>query len=202
MASDSVSYTDTNTMTSAASRLPDELVGEILSPILTIREEEFSKAGSTAPSGRRSASTLSVLLVSKQFLRVGTQLLYECIVLRNKFQAASLYHVLRGGNGPHVGRFVRRMRLEGPAGDVVGKIFGRLPRIRELYLRIPTASTEKVIGLVKGLPKLNPSRLIFEFALKSPWKNTFVTVGALCNALRTWTGLVRYVPFDLVFRHY
>ncbi|KAL5526431.1 hypothetical protein ACEPAF_8154 [Sanghuangporus sanghuang] len=164
--------------------LPDELAKEILSDILIVPEDEFSHVGPSSPFGRKVSSSSDVLLVSKRWLRIGTPLLYDCVVLRNSAQANAFYGFIKGKVGSQVKGYVRRMRLEGSFGAVVGKIFAILPGISELYLRLPVTREENVNGLVQGLPKLNPTRVIFERDGRKFWKNSFTMMTTLGNAVR------------------
>ncbi|KAL5526421.1 hypothetical protein ACEPAF_8144 [Sanghuangporus sanghuang] len=164
--------------------LPDELAKEILSDILIVPEDEFSHVGPSSPFGRKVSSSSDVLLVSKRWLRIGTPLLYDCVVLRNSAQANAFYGFIKGKVGSQVKGYVRRMRLEGSFGAVVGKIFAILPGISDLYLRLPVTREENVNGLVQGLPKLNPTRVIFERDGSKFWKNSFTMMATLGNAVR------------------
>ncbi|KAL5486169.1 hypothetical protein ACEPAI_7213 [Sanghuangporus weigelae] len=164
--------------------LPDELVKEILSDILTVPEDEFSHVGPSSPFGRKVSSSSDVLLVSKRWLRIGTPLLHECVVLRSSAQANAFYGFIRGKVGSQVKGYVRRIRLEGSFGAVVGKTFAILPGISDLYLRLPVSREENVNGSVQGLPKLNPTRVIFELACSKFWKNSFTMMATLGNAVR------------------
>ncbi|KAL5504292.1 hypothetical protein ACEPAH_8366 [Sanghuangporus vaninii] len=150
--------------------LPDELAKEILSDILIVPEDEFSHVGPSSPFGRKVSSSSDVLLVSKRWLRIGTPLLYECVVLRNSAQANAFYGFIKGKDRSF--------------GAVVGKMFAILPGISELYLRLPVTREENVNGLVQGLPKLNPTRVIFERAGSKYWKNSFTMMAILVNAAR------------------
>ncbi|KAL5525638.1 hypothetical protein ACEPAG_6974 [Sanghuangporus baumii] len=164
--------------------LPDELVKEILSEILSVPEDEFSYVGPSSPFGRKVSSSSDVLLVSKRWLRIGTPLLHECVVLRSSAQANSFYGFIKGKVGSQVKGYVRRMRLEGSFGAVVGKIFAILPGISDLYLRLPVTREENVHGLVQGLPKLNPTRVIFELSSSKLWKNSYTLMAALDHEMR------------------
>ena len=175
---------------SRASLLPEELVTDILSYALVVHDDDFSSVGGRSPFERNSVSSSVVLLVCKRWLRVGTPLLYECIVLRSTPQALSFYSALQSRNGSQLKRSVRRMRLEGFFGGVMGKIFKFLPGITDLYLRLPMVAAEKVGKLLQGLSRLDPYHLILDLTPTRGWKNTEQAVEAICSALRTWRNLV------------
>ncbi|KAL5525637.1 hypothetical protein ACEPAG_6973 [Sanghuangporus baumii] len=164
--------------------LPDELVKEILSDILTVPEDEFSHVGPLSPFGRKVSSSSDVLLVSKRWLRIGTPLLHECIVLRSSAQADALYGFIRGKTGSQVNGYVRRIRLEGSFGAVVGKIFAVLPDISDLYSRLPSHRGENVNSLLQGLLRVNPIRLILEAPRNDLRKNSFTMITAITHAVK------------------
>ncbi|KAL5486157.1 hypothetical protein ACEPAI_7201 [Sanghuangporus weigelae] len=183
--------------------LPDELVREILSDILTVPEDDFSHVGPSSPFGRKVSSSSDVLLVSKRWLRIGTPLLHECVVLRSSAQANAFYGFIRGKVGNQVKGYVRRMRLEGSFGAVVGKIFAILPGISDLYLRLPVTREENVNGLVQGLPKLNPTRVIFELSPSKLRKNSFTLMAALNHEMRQWVTLHTFrIHFTFPWYHH
>ncbi|KAL5486158.1 hypothetical protein ACEPAI_7202 [Sanghuangporus weigelae] len=169
--------------------LPDELVKEVLSDVLAVSEDEFSHVGPLSPFGRKVSSSSDALLVSKRWLRIGTPILHESIVLRSSAQADALYGFIRGNFGSQVKGYVRRIRLEGSFGAVVGKIFTVLPNISDLYLRLPSHRGENVNGLLQGLLRLNPIRLILEVPRNDLRKNSFTMITAITHAVKHWTSL-------------
>lgn len=179
--------------------IPEEILKEILADALIVPDDDFSKADGPSPFGHILTSSSEILLINKRWLRIATPFLYECIVLRNTPQAQAFHKTLRGKLGPQLKRFVRRVRLEASFGAFTDKIFTALPGITDLFLRLPSNLGEIVNGTVKGLPKLSPTRVIFEFTDDSLWKNTFMMAEALCRALRTWKTLVS--PFPYVHAH-
>lgn len=181
--------------TACIDSIPDEILKEILSGILIVPDDDFTKVDGPSPFGHSLISSSDMLLISKRWLRVATPLLYECIVLRSTPQAQAFYNALRGKAGPQLKCFTHRIRLEASFGAVTDKIFTALPEITDLFLKFPSSADEKVNGLVQGLSKLNPTRVIFEFTEASRWKNTGLMSEALCEALRNWKALVR--PFFL-----
>lgn len=170
--------------------IPDEILKEILFDVLTVPDDDFSKADGPSPFGHNLTSSSDMLLISKHWLRVATPLLYECVILRSTPQAQAFYNALRGKAGPQLKRFVRRIRLEASFGAVTDKIFTALPEISDLFLKLPSSADEKVNGLIQSLHKLSPTRVILDFTEESLWKNTYLMSEALCKALRTWKTLV------------
>ena len=70
--------------------LPDELVKEILSPLLKVPDRLFRNTLHISPFASPSQSSSVLLTVCKQWMRVATPLLYHVVVLRSKAQAQAL----------------------------------------------------------------------------------------------------------------
>lgn len=58
--------------------LPDEIVKEILDPLLKLSDVQFRYKPTSAPFSRNLSSS-NFIAVSKQFCRVGTPLLYHTV---------------------------------------------------------------------------------------------------------------------------
>ncbi|KAJ7082817.1 hypothetical protein C8R43DRAFT_322675 [Mycena crocata] len=139
-------------------RLPDEIISEILSPALKVADELFSDASDVSPFANPTPSTSAYLLVCKDWLRVATPLLYSVVVLRSKAQAAALQKVLR--KNPDFGGFVKKLRVEGGYGMAMHSILASAPNITDLFLTLEIWSSDNTNGLCKGLPLINPRRII------------------------------------------
>ncbi|KAJ7651223.1 hypothetical protein FB45DRAFT_889975 [Roridomyces roridus] len=139
-------------------KLPDEIVSEILSPALKVSEELFSNTSELSPFANFAPSTSAYLLVCKDWLRVGTPLLYNVVVLRSKAQANALAVVLQ--DNPEFGRFIKKLRVEGGLGQSMHAILKAAPNITDLFLSLIIWSTDNTSGLCKGLPLVNPRRVI------------------------------------------
>ncbi|KAF7365446.1 F-box domain-containing protein [Mycena venus] len=139
--------------------LPDEIISEILSPALKVSDEAFSDTSPTSnPFAHYSESSSAFLLVCKAWLRVATPLLYHVVVLRSKAQAAALDVALR--ENPELGRFIKKLRVEGGYGGPMLKIIKAAPNITDLFCSINIWSSDNVSGLVRALPTMNPIRVI------------------------------------------
>jgi hypothetical protein len=134
------------------------LQSEILSPALTVSDEAFSDTTQNSPFASYSESSSAFLLVSKAWLRVATPLLYHVVVLRSKAQAAALDVALR--ENPQLGRFIKKLRVEGGYGGAMLKIIQRAPNVTDLVLSINIWSADNVSGLTRGLPLMNPTRVV------------------------------------------
>ncbi|KAJ7106880.1 hypothetical protein C8R43DRAFT_1114319 [Mycena crocata] len=138
--------------------LPDEIISEILSPALKVSDELFSDASDVSPFASFAPSTSAYLLVCKDWLRVATPLLYNVVVLRSKAQAAALQKVLRKNES--FGRFIKKLRVEGGYGMAMHTILASAPNITDLHLSLSIWSSDSTEGLCKGLPLVNPHRVI------------------------------------------
>ncbi|KAJ7684349.1 hypothetical protein DFH06DRAFT_4863 [Mycena polygramma] len=140
--------------------LPDEIISEILSPALKISDEQFSDTSGVSPFATYSESTSAYLLVCKAWLRVATPLLYHVVVLRSKAQAKALSIAV--SKNTLLGGFIRKLRVEGGYGGPMGVILKCAPNISDLYVTFQLWSSDNADGLVKGLPLINPTRLILQ----------------------------------------
>ncbi|KAJ7175405.1 hypothetical protein C8R46DRAFT_1078760 [Mycena filopes] len=169
--------------------LPDEIISEILSPALSVSDDEFSDASPNSPFARYSESSSAFLLVCKSWLRVATPLLYNVVVLRSKAQASALDSALRNGND--LGRFVKKLRIEGGYGSCMQKIIAATPNVTDLFISVDIWSSDNVSGLVKGLPSMNPVRVVFHEAQynRKRNKNSETLVQAINRSLKDWKNL-------------
>ncbi|KAJ7139115.1 hypothetical protein C8R44DRAFT_975071 [Mycena epipterygia] len=160
--------------------LPDEIISEILSPALKVSDELFSDTSEVSPFADYSPSTSAYLLVCKDWLRVATPLLYNVVILRSKAQANALEKVLR--SNPDFGRFVKKLRVEGGYGPAMHAILQSTPNITDIFLSLLIWSSDGTQGLCKGLPLINPHRVIVvDPPIHKPLKNQHLA--ALAKAL-------------------
>ncbi|KAK7048123.1 F-box domain-containing protein [Favolaschia claudopus] len=139
--------------------LPDEIISEILSPALKVPDHEFSDTSSNSPfAGRYCESSSAFLVVCKAWLRVATPLLYHVVVLRSKAQAAALDSALR--KNPDLPRFIKKLRIEGGFGAAMLKIIKMATNVTDLFISVNIWSSDNVSGLVRGLPLMDPTRVI------------------------------------------
>ncbi|KAF8193913.1 hypothetical protein K438DRAFT_1674476 [Mycena galopus ATCC 62051] len=172
--------------TSAANRVPDEIVSEILTPLLTHSDDVF-RDQAQKPLLDPDHSASRYLLVSKSWLRVSTPLLYNVVILRTTAQAKALHAVLETNKG--FGLFIQKLRVEGGFGNAMHAILESAPNITDLYLTLFIGGFDNVGGLCSGLTLINPRRVIVVDACDSlpvPKKNQKVT--------RLLEALVRLIP--------
>ncbi|KAJ7606642.1 hypothetical protein FB45DRAFT_438004 [Roridomyces roridus] len=149
--------------------LPDEIISEVLSPALKVSDELFCDTSPVSPFSSYSQSTSIYLLVCKDWLRVATPLLYHVVVLRSKSQANALQTAMK--SNPDLGRFVKKLRLEGGYGAAMHTILKSAPNITDLFLTLSIWTPDSTIGLCKGLPLIDPHRVILVDGSFTPPKN-------------------------------
>ncbi|KAJ7726698.1 hypothetical protein DFH07DRAFT_852575 [Mycena maculata] len=170
--------------------LPDEIISEILSPALKVPDQLFCDTSHVSPFANYTPSTSAYLLVCKDWLRVATPLLYNVVVLRSKAQANALEAVLR--DNKEFGRFIKKLRVEGGYGTAMHTILKSGPNITDIFLSLTIWSSDSTQGLCKGLPLINPHRVIVvDSTINKPLKNknlSTLTI-ALLSCIRKWDNL-------------
>ncbi|KAJ7021256.1 hypothetical protein C8F04DRAFT_1403080 [Mycena alexandri] len=176
-----------------APHIPDEVVSEILSPALKVSESMFSDTESdVSPFATPHVSSSAYLLVCKAWRRVGTPLLYQAVIIRSTAQARALQRTLH--SNPDFGKFVNKLRVEGGFGVSMEQLLKHTPKLTDIFLSLMIRGSDSTSGLVRGLPHINPTRLIvFEPppSRGGQLKNIQVAdlVKALEKALPMWTNL-------------
>ncbi|KAG6827838.1 hypothetical protein H0H92_010298 [Tricholoma furcatifolium] len=177
--------------------LPDEIIREILAPVLKVPDEVFRNNAHVSPFSNYSESTSTILVVCKSWLRVSTPLLYNVVVLRSKAQAQALERTLRGN--PFLGTFIKKLRVEGGYGSSMYHIIQASPNISELWLSMRLWSSDNVSGLCRGLPLINPTRLILhdnEFRPSDSNSCTRKLWDVLCPSIQSWDKLTNVdIPY-------
>jgi hypothetical protein len=175
-----------------AAKLPDELVNEVLSPVLIIPHDLFARTGTTSPFSFVPQSSSTMLLVCKRWLRVAYALLYHTVVIRSPGQAQALADSLKSNKS--LGRHIKKLRLEGGYGAMTHRIFSLAPNITDLYLTLMIWSNDGVSGLCRSLSCINPSRVILDDDSYEAKFNANARQLALklCECLPSWTNLVSY----------
>ncbi|KAJ6455953.1 hypothetical protein C8R47DRAFT_1228026 [Mycena vitilis] len=165
---------------------------EILSPALKVADDVFCDTSNVSPFANYSESTSAYLLVCKSWLRVATPLLYNVVILRSKAQAKALSLVL--AKNKQLGQFIKKLRVEGGYGAPMGIILESSPHISDLFLSLEIFSSDSTGGLCKGLPLINPTRLVLRDSgpsRKRPGNKVLSQlVDGLANAMYDWDHLV------------
>ncbi|KAJ7505791.1 hypothetical protein B0H11DRAFT_2272570 [Mycena galericulata] len=142
-----------------ASHIPDEIIHEILYLALRVPDEAFSAISARTPSPvLASESSSAYLLVSKSWLRVGTPLVYNVVILRSKAQAQALAVAL--GSNPALGQFIKKLRVEGGYAISMLKILQTAKNLTDLYLSLDIEKSDNACGMCRGLPLIDPVRVI------------------------------------------
>ncbi|KAJ7878530.1 hypothetical protein B0H14DRAFT_3435532 [Mycena olivaceomarginata] len=174
-------------MLAMANSLPDEMISEILSLVLKGRPFLPLQLCSSAKRGSESPPPL----------------LYHTVVIRSRPQANALATVFKQPSD--LGRFVKKLRLEGGFGKRMQQVLECTPNITDLYLSADMWSSDNVSGLVLGLPLLNPTRLIVR-DLSTSRGNKFMAqlYSVLAANLDEWTNLtmimLSHFPFLSPYR--
>ncbi|KAJ7056790.1 hypothetical protein C8F01DRAFT_1372749 [Mycena amicta] len=175
----------------AENHLPDEIIAEILSPALKVPDDAFTDNSLTSPSpfATYSESTSAYLVVCKSWLRVATPLLYHVVVLRSKAQAKALSKALSAN--PDLGRFIKKLRVEGGYGTPMHAILKLAPDICDLFLSLDIFASDSTEGLSKGLSLISPRRLILHNESHRRENKQFTALlNALLKAIPKWDRLV------------
>ncbi|KAK7022197.1 F-box domain-containing protein [Favolaschia claudopus] len=149
--------------------LPDEIISEILSPALKVSDDVFSDTSEVSPFANFSVSTSAYLLVCKSWLRVATPPLYHTVIIRSKAQAKALSLAL--SKNKQLGRFIKKLRVEGGYGEPMHVIMRCAPNITDIFLSLEIYSSDSTSGLCKGLRLINPTRLILRDVHDKPLEN-------------------------------
>ncbi|KAJ7052175.1 hypothetical protein C8F01DRAFT_1033339 [Mycena amicta] len=145
-----------------APSFPDELISEILSPALRVPSTLFSDTSRVSPFADYAPSSSNYLLVCKGWLRVGTPLLYETVVIRSKDQARALARTFSENADADLGRFVKKLRIDSGYGIPMRVIFHSTPNLTDLYLWLDVAAPDTVDPTCKALQFISPTTLILE----------------------------------------
>ncbi|KAJ7627126.1 hypothetical protein FB45DRAFT_920694 [Roridomyces roridus] len=178
-----------------APHFPDEIISEILAPILRVPDEHFSHTAMDSnpfATGRKSTSYL--LRVCKAWLRVCTPLLYNVVILRSTAQAKSLFAALQ--ENPEFGAFIKKLRVEGGFGASMHYILKCAPNVTDIFLSLHLS--DSVSGLVLGLPVIKPNRLFIGDAVHTGQlnnKHVKELIGCLEGLASKWQENLTTVVF-------
>ncbi|KAF7298313.1 Isocitrate dehydrogenase [Mycena kentingensis (nom. inval.)] len=168
--------------------LPDELIAEILEPALRVSDRDFASIAPVSPFSAYAESPSAFLLVSKTWLRVATPLLYSVVIVRSKSQAAALARAL-SNKELNLGRFVKKLRVEGAYGMPLYTVLRNTPNIAHIFMFLDHIfASDPVDGLCNGLPLINPARLILRHQGKRN-RSIAKVMAALEGCIPSWTNL-------------
>ncbi|KAF8511319.1 hypothetical protein JB92DRAFT_2813280 [Gautieria morchelliformis] len=171
-------------------RLAEETISTILSLALDIPATMFRSLSTDIWGENDHVSTSEVLLVSKQWLRIGTRFFYETVVIRSPGQAHALADVLQ--SHPEFGLYIKQVRLEGAYGSLY-PVFECCKNLETLFWSIwDIASTDNIDGLCRSLKVINPTTVLLD-DVTDRWRpnaNSARLLRTLCEAIPEWTRLV------------
>ena len=186
--------------------LPEELLKKILDYNFSVSEEKFFlfpdfvlgrwqgryrnslRRLTTSPMTKPTRPSSELLLVSKRWLRIGTPLLYNAVVILEQKHTKAIAQLLTAN--PFLGRSIRWLRLEGGLGRELNVIAKLAPNIDSLLLSFHVRASEGVAGLRRAVALMNPTNLHLVCTIQDT-KAKLEIASLLCNALKTnWTFLV------------
>ncbi|KAH7107277.1 hypothetical protein BKA62DRAFT_682892 [Auriculariales sp. MPI-PUGE-AT-0066] len=141
-----------------SSTLPEELLKEVFALILLVPDHLFHDTSSSSPFARVKASTSSLLLVCKRWLRISTPTLYETLILRSKAQIISFSNAVAADT--RLALHVRRVRLEGAVPDVFGNAAKRMVLVKEICVALSSYESRRN-GLLQLLRAVRPRKVAF-----------------------------------------
>ncbi|KAI5825660.1 hypothetical protein K523DRAFT_419864 [Schizophyllum commune Tattone D] len=175
------------------SELPDELLKDILEPAFAIPDALFRNPEGRSPFSTyvNNYKTSSLLLVNKNWCRVGTPLLYHDVILRSKAQARALAAAFK--SNPDLARWVRKLRVEGGFGPSMQQILEKCgPKLTDVCLMTALYSDDSASGIVSCLSLLNPTTLVFLHSAEDRVRgnsNMDKLFAALFTTVPTWDNL-------------
>jgi hypothetical protein len=177
------------------SRLPLEIVHRILAQpgICTVSDDAFtdSRPALNSAQAKRNLGA-AYLLVCKTWLRVGTPLVYETIVLNSAAQAGDFRTSLI--NTPLLGSRVRKLRIHRCFEGDLREILPSCPQITDLYISFGTYPDDQVNGLGISLEVIRPTRVIVQDPFHASMSYFHEPLGRLYSAIydsiHTWRTLV------------
>ncbi|KAI0323478.1 hypothetical protein GY45DRAFT_1332505 [Cubamyces sp. BRFM 1775] len=192
---------------STFSRLPEELLDEILYQALTLPDASFLEWADSATYGCRPASTAAdVLRVSKTWARVGQRHLYEGVIIRRKAQAKALAQTLvASAKGVSNSRLtlaqrIRRLRIDKVQCGEVKAILRLATGLEDLLISLDVHPSARPLDWFPGLERVSPRRLYVQGTLQKHDNNERL-VKAIEDVVMsseerpaTWNRLVRPFP--------
>jgi hypothetical protein len=174
-----------------ASELPDEMLHEILLPIFSVSDDKFASTEEQSLFSSVFQSSSEMLLVCKRWLRVAYPIFYRTAVIRSSGQAQALADTLKADKD--LGKYIKKLRLEGGYGAAIHTILTLAPNITDLYLSLVIWSDDSVSGLCRSLAAINPSRVIlYDVPSETAKFNAKACQLArkLCECISCWSNLV------------
>ncbi|KAI0733863.1 hypothetical protein BC629DRAFT_544242 [Irpex lacteus] len=172
------------------SRFPEETIHSILRLTLCVNVVD-----TCTDSDFRLRPPIHLLLVCKQWHRIGTPLLYETVKIADESQMQLLADTLQ--TNPALGPLIRHLRLDGGYGRPLHAIVKAAPNIRVLSLELQVLSKTSVTGLLRSLPQFNPTELYLHSMIRGRRDNnkSRALTTSVLEAMKRWDSL-RLLSFD------
>ena len=179
--------------------LPVEVWGTVLQHCFNIHvDKEFSQPWSPlSPLYSRVESQL--LLVCKEWYRVGTPLFYETVAVKTNSTMRQLATTLN--SNPTLGLMIHNLRLDGGYGLQLHALLKCTPNVENLSLHLDLGVGAPVTGFLRCIPDSNilkPRALYIHHLLFAGNKhnNRLTIVNAAWEAIMSWTSLVSKINED------
>jgi len=184
-------------------KLADETLSAILEPLLEVSDDDFS---STNPGKRNDSPFARIvehppadfLTVCKRWMRICTPMLYRTVVIRSQPQAAALAAALKPKANAPLGKYVRKIRIEGGFGTPVKKILMAAPNVTDICVSLDLLAEANVGPMCTVLATaIQPRRLVISLSFSFCERfNKQITrmVETIAQCIGSWTMLVCY-PF-------
>lgn len=182
--------------------LPEEILSKILALVLLIPRNIFYglQCGTKSKDRQRHPC---LLLVSKYWLRIGTPLLYESVVLTRTSDTQTVAKLVR--SHPSVGKAIRRIKLQPSDGGLEDELYDIVrmaPNIDNLYFDgLQLQPRHSLSGLQSSIPALDVKRLhichinIIHLKAVANKANQLILEGMKDH----WPSLVRLSPVSAGF---
>ena len=193
--------------TSTFSRLPEELLDEILHEVLTLPRMSFLGWTHCGTYGCKPTSIAAdVLRVSKTWARVGQRHLYEGVIIRRKAQAKSLAQTLvASAKGVSNSRFtlaqrIRRLRIDRVQCGDVKVILKLATMVVDFHISLDVPQAARPLDWLPGFQRMSPRRLYIQGTPQGNKNNERLVkaieevVMSSTEQLATWKRLVRPFP--------
>lgn len=130
------------------------------------------------------------LLVCKRWLRIGTPLWYNTIILHSTRQVRGLSQALRAN--PGLGNAIRNVRLQGGYGKDLATVMQHASRMYSVALNIDITSKDSNAGILRVLPGMNPTRFYLHGSAtpRLANQNRSALHDAVIKSVTRWKSLV------------
>ena len=184
----------------AHQRLPDEVLKEIITPLLEVPNTLFNNVDVVSPFSKVEWPSSSVLLVCTRWLRIATPACYGVAVIRSEAQACAFNAALT--RNPEFARHIKRFRIEGTYPRfITPAIIDLLTGVRELCINIGLLATQSPRDIINLVNKLNPKSLVLFNSVDRKGVNSSqrAIIRTIAGRLPSWNRLVRclFAPFWL-----